>query len=170
MLLQCQILVSNDAEVSHNEVHAFGSEPYTLFWLVLRAVFYSVFPVMSMFAGLPYMGMPAHAHSGLPAPSPALLRHCCALFSASWITVSTLFEMASIRARRYGKNTIPRFFHGRITISIVSGFFSFSCWLRVFYKSRHIQGHSFAYQHMVSLYLVPGSPKWFHFYLWIIKL
>ncbi len=30
---------------------------------------------------------------------------------------------------------------------------------RVFCKSRHNQGHSFAYQHMISLYLVPGSSK-----------
>ncbi len=38
--------------------------------------------------------MPDSGHSAVPAPSPALLRHCCALLSASRITVSTLFEMA----------------------------------------------------------------------------
>ncbi len=38
------------------------------------------------------MGMPARAHSAVPAPSPALL-----MFSASWFTVSTLFEIAPIK-------------------------------------------------------------------------
>ncbi len=43
------------------------------------------------------MGMPARAHSSVPAPSPALLRHCLVLLSASGITVSILFEMAAIK-------------------------------------------------------------------------
>ncbi len=41
-----------------------------------------------MRAGL-YMGMPAHAHSALRAPSPTMLKHHAALFSASQITVSS---------------------------------------------------------------------------------
>ncbi len=43
------------------------------------------------------MGMPAHAHSTGPGPSPALLRNCCTLLSASGITVSTLLEMAPVK-------------------------------------------------------------------------
>ncbi len=43
------------------------------------------------------MGMPAHAHSALLALSSTLLRHRCALLSASWITVSTLFKLAPIK-------------------------------------------------------------------------
>ncbi len=66
-------------------------EPCRLVQLALHAVCYSVFPVI-MRAGLPNMGMSARAHSAMPAPSPALLRHRCALLSASWITVSTLFD------------------------------------------------------------------------------
>ncbi len=50
-----------------------------------------------MRAGLSYMGIPARAHSAVPVPSPTLLRHCCTLLSASWITVSTLFNMAPIK-------------------------------------------------------------------------
>ncbi len=87
MLLQCQILVLNNAKASHNEVHAFGSELYSLCFTVF---FYSVFPVTLMRAGLPYTGMPARAHSTVPVPSPTLLRHHCALLSASGITVSTI--------------------------------------------------------------------------------
>ncbi len=66
--------------MSQNELHAFGSEP-----------------VKFMHAGLAYMGMPACAHSTVPAPSPTLLRHHCTLLSASWITVSALFKMAPIK-------------------------------------------------------------------------
>ncbi len=65
-----------------------------LYTLCFTVFFNSVFLVMLMRAGLPYMGMPAHAHNAVPAPSTALLRHHCALFSASQTTVSTLFEMA----------------------------------------------------------------------------
>ncbi len=43
MLLQCQMLMLNDAKALHNEVHAFGSEPCRLFQLALHDVFYSVF-------------------------------------------------------------------------------------------------------------------------------
>ncbi len=39
------------------------------------------------------MGMPARAHSAVPDPSPALLRHRWTLLSASGITVSTLFKL-----------------------------------------------------------------------------
>ncbi len=56
------------------------------------------------------------------------------------------------RAGWYGKN---------ITISILSRFFSFPYWLRVFYKLQQIQGHSFDYKHIVGLYLVPDSSLWF---------
>ncbi len=53
----------NSAIASHNDVHAFESEPCRLFKLNLYAVFYSffysVFPVTLMRAGLSYMGMPA---------------------------------------------------------------------------------------------------------------
>ncbi len=41
------------------------------------------FTVTLMRAGLPYMGMSARAHSAVPVPSPALLRHCCTLLSVS---------------------------------------------------------------------------------------
>ncbi len=57
MLLQCQILVLNDAKVSHNELHAFGSEPCRLLQLALHAEFYSEFTVTLMRAGLPYIKM-----------------------------------------------------------------------------------------------------------------
>ncbi len=50
-----------------------------------------------MCAGLPYMGMPARAHSAVPVSVLALLRCCCALLSASWINVRTLFEIVSIK-------------------------------------------------------------------------
>ncbi len=78
--------------VSHNEVHAFRSEPCRLFQLALHNVFYSVFffklcfqfPVTLMRAGPSYMGMSAHAHSAVPAPSCALLRHRCVLLSAGF--------------------------------------------------------------------------------------
>ncbi len=43
MLLQCRILVLNDAKASHNEVHVFGSELCRLFQSALHAVFYNVF-------------------------------------------------------------------------------------------------------------------------------
>ncbi len=90
----------NDAKASHNEVHAFWSEPGRLFQLALHTVFYSVFnsvfTVMLMRAAFPFMSMPAHAHSAVLTPSPTLLSYCCALLSASRITVNTLFEMASI--------------------------------------------------------------------------
>ncbi len=62
MLLQCRILGLNDVQVSHNEVCAFGSEPCRLFQLALDAVFQEVFLMPS---GLPYVGMPAHAHSAV---------------------------------------------------------------------------------------------------------
>ncbi len=52
----------------------------------------SVFPVTLTHTGPPYMGMQARVNSALQAPSPALLRHRCALLSASGITVSTFFE------------------------------------------------------------------------------
>ncbi len=90
MLLQCRLLVLIDASASHNEVHAFRSEPCRLFQLALHAVFYSVFlncfqfPVTLMRAGPSYMGMSAHAHSAVPAPSCALLRHRCVLLSAGF--------------------------------------------------------------------------------------
>ncbi len=64
--------------------------------------------------------------------------------------------VVDLRAGRYGKNIISRFLYGRIMISILSRFFRYSCWFRLFYKSQHIQSHSLAYQHMVGFYLVPG--------------
>ncbi len=58
---QCWIFVLNDAKTSHNEIHAFGSEPCRLFQLALLAVFYgafnSIFPATLMCSGHPYMGM-----------------------------------------------------------------------------------------------------------------
>ncbi len=68
----------NEAKVSHNEVHAFGSKSCRLFQSALNTVFYgvffnSVFTVTLMCAGLPYVSMPAHAHSAVPTPPPALL-------------------------------------------------------------------------------------------------
>ncbi len=92
----------NDAKVSHNDVSAFESEPCRLFQLSLHTVFnsvwvfLSVFPVMLMCAELPYIGIPARAHSARPVSSTALLRQRCARLSASGITVGTLFEMASV--------------------------------------------------------------------------
>ncbi len=76
----------NDAKASHDEVHAFGSEPCRLFQSALHAVFYSVFftsvfPVTLLRAGRPYMGIPARAYSAVPVPSLALLSHHCALLS-----------------------------------------------------------------------------------------
>ncbi len=86
------------------------------------------------------------------------LRLC---YGTSGVTFISLYHMcftvtADTRVGKlgYGKNTISCFFHGRITVSILSRFFSFSCWLRPFYKLRQIQGHSFVYRHMVGLYLV----------------
>ncbi len=56
----------------------------------------SVVTLKSVHAGLLYMGMPVHAssctHCGC-ACLLALLRHHCALLSASGITVSTLFDI-----------------------------------------------------------------------------
>ncbi len=70
----------NDAKASHNKVHAFGSEPCRLFHVVFyRAFFNNVFKVKLLLVGLPYMGKPVCAHSAVPAPSPALLRHRCSL-------------------------------------------------------------------------------------------
>ncbi len=80
----------NDAKASHNEVRAFGSESYRLFQSALHAVFSSVFPVTLMCAGLTW-ACQLCAHSAVPTP------HLCALLSATQITVSTLFEMASIK-------------------------------------------------------------------------
>ncbi len=66
MLLQCCIVVLNDAKVSHNEVRAFGSELYRLFRLVLQAVFQKVFcfvflnsvvALASMCAGLSHFSL-----------------------------------------------------------------------------------------------------------------
>ncbi len=42
------------------------------------------------------MGMSTCAHSAVSVPSPALVKHRCALLSASGITVSTLFKMAPL--------------------------------------------------------------------------
>ncbi len=70
MLLQCWIVVLNDAKASHNEVHAFRSEPCWLFQLTLHAVFEEgfatvFFPLTLMRAGPSFKGMPAHAHSAV---------------------------------------------------------------------------------------------------------
>ncbi len=98
-----------DAKASHNEVHAFGSESRGLFQSALHAVFLSVFlfvgfcflflfffnnvfPMTLMCVGLPNMGMLAYAHSAVPDPSPSAQTP---LHSASWITVSSLFKMAT---------------------------------------------------------------------------
>ncbi len=62
----------NDAKVSHTEVRAFGGEPCRLFQSALHTVFtvfYSVFPVTLMRAGLPYMGTSVHAHRPCLPPS-----------------------------------------------------------------------------------------------------
>ncbi len=65
------------------------------------------------------------------------------------------------------KISYPDFFHDKMMISILSWFLGFSCPFKLFYKLCQLQGHSFAYKHMVVLYLVPGSSKWFHFDLFI---
>ncbi len=58
----------------HLEVSPAGC--FSWLWTLCFTVFFfnSVFPVTLMRAGLPHMGMPAPAHSAVPAP-PALLRH-----------------------------------------------------------------------------------------------
>ncbi len=40
LLLQCWTFMLNDAKASHNEVHAFGSEPCRLIQLDLHTVFF----------------------------------------------------------------------------------------------------------------------------------
>ncbi len=75
MLLQCQRVVLKDTEMSHNEVYVFGSEPCRLMEWALQAVFcsvfsYSIFPVILMHAGLPYMGMPALCTQRFACPLP----------------------------------------------------------------------------------------------------
>ncbi len=59
---------SNKAKASHNEGRAFENEPCRLFQLTLHTVFQEVFfnsvvTLMSVSAGLPYMGMARHASS-----------------------------------------------------------------------------------------------------------
>ncbi len=78
----------NGAKALHNEVPAFGGEPFFswLCTLCFTVFFLQGFPVMLMHAELPFMGMQARADSAVPAPSLALLRHCCALLSASGIS------------------------------------------------------------------------------------
>ncbi len=100
MLLQCWMLVLNEAKVSQNEVHAFGSEPCRLFQLAMYFVFYSVFKCFSSDVNVFWTSSYGHASwctQCYACPSPTLLRHCCALLSASRITVSTLFKMAPIK-------------------------------------------------------------------------
>ncbi len=91
MLLQCLILVLNDANAPHNEVRAFGNEPFRLFQFALHAVLYSVFfnsvfLVSLMCAGLSHKGLSARALRPVPDPSSTLLRHCCTLLSALCFT------------------------------------------------------------------------------------
>ncbi len=64
MLLQCWILVLNDAKASHTEVHA---------CCALQRFFKSAFSVMFKCAGLPYMGIQTRAHSALQVPPPLCL-------------------------------------------------------------------------------------------------
>ncbi len=81
MLLQCRTLVLNYVKVSHNEAHAFGSEPCRLFQLALHVVFYrdffdSIFPVTLMHAGQCQL-----VHTGLRQQTPPLCSHTAALCS-----------------------------------------------------------------------------------------
>ncbi len=92
----------NYVKVSNNELHAFGSELCRLFQLGLQAL--TVFTEMLLRAGLPCMGMPALRTQCCACPSPTLLKHRCALLSASWITVSTSFKMAPIKCFYFGVN------------------------------------------------------------------
>ncbi len=84
MLLQCWIVVLNDAKVSQNAVLKVSPA-----CCVLQCFFKQCFTVTSMRAGLPYMGMPARAHSAVPASSHTLLRHNCTMLCALGITDRT---------------------------------------------------------------------------------
>ncbi len=71
MLLQCQIVMLNNAQVSHNEGRAVGSESCRLFRLALHAVFQEDFlnSVVTL-----------TSHGAVPALSLTLLRHSALCF------------------------------------------------------------------------------------------
>ncbi len=114
----------NNAKASHTEVDAFGSEPCRLFQLALHAVLYNVF-FCDVKACCTFLHQLC-AHSAVPAPSPALLRHSCVLLSASWITVNTLFKVAPIKC-------FLRVNEGQLTLFISCGFIpcGFICFLNM---------------------------------------
>ncbi len=79
-----------------------------------------------------------------------------------------MLNLSFIELRDMAKISCYDFFHGRITIWILSQFFSFSYRFRLFNKLQQIQNHSFVSEHMIGLCLVPGSSKMilFWFEIW----
>ncbi len=85
----------NDAKASRNEVRKSGSESCRLSLLALHPVFQEIFLNSVVTDAMQCVLFPTwacqfRAHSAVPAPCPALLRHCYALLSAPWITAGCL--------------------------------------------------------------------------------